>query len=338
MTLGPVVICGARGFVGSRLVRSLLAQGFEVRAGTRSPERARQDQPEVSWVELEVENPDTLDRAFAGAAAVVYLVHQMRSGSSDLEALEARSARHVAEAAARAGVARIVYLGGPSPEGPASKHLRARLATGEVFRAGSVPTVELRAGMIIGAQSESWLIVRDLAMRLPVMILPSWLSSRSQPIGIDDVVAALTYSLQMPEEQVGCYDLPGPETLSARQILERVSAHAGIRPVMIPVPVLTPSLSSHWIRLVTRADITVARKLIDGLIEDLVASGQGFWAMAPDLPRVSLDEAIHRALAEETSDSLGRRGRVLEFVARWVGRATEIAQPPWPSDAVDTSE
>jgi uncharacterized protein YbjT (DUF2867 family) len=322
MTRGPVVICGARGFVGSQLVRHLLGQDVDVRAGTRSPERARQSDPNVHWVELEVERPETLDRAFAGAESVVYLVHQMRSESSDLEALEVRSARHVAEAAARAGVSRIVYLGGPSPEGPASKHLRARLATGDTFRAGTVPTVELRAGMIIGAHSESWLIVRDLALRLPVMILPSWLSSRSQPIGIDDVVAALSYSLQMPEEQVGCYDLPGPETLTARRILERVSAHAGIRPVMIPVPVLSPSLSSHWIRLVTRADITVARKLIDGLIDDLVASGQGFWSIAPDLQRTPLDEAIRRALSEETADSLGRRGALLERFARWVGRPT----------------
>lgn len=326
MTRGPVVVCGARGFVGSRLVKHLLEQGVDVRAGTRSPARAKQTHPAINWVELEVESPATLATAFAGAESVVYLVHQMCSDSDDLEALEARSAQNVAEAAAAAGVSRIVYLGGPKPTGPASKHLRARLATGEALRAGTVPTIELRAGMIIGAQSESWLIVRDLALRLPIMILPSWLSSRSQPIGIDDVISALTHSLSLPTEEVGCYDLPGPETLTARRILERVAAHAGIRPVMLPVPVLTPSLSSHWIRLVTRADFTIARKLVDGLTDDLVSSGDDFWAIAPGLRPTPVDEAIRRALAEETPDQLGRLGSLLERFSRIVGRPAEAPQ------------
>jgi uncharacterized protein YbjT (DUF2867 family) len=172
--------------------------------------------------------------------------------------------------------------------------------------------------MVIGAGSESWLIVRDLALRLPLMVLPRWLHHRSQPLGLADVLTALQAALTLEEAASAVYDLPGPETVSGREILVRIAARAGIRPVMIPVPVLTPSLSSHWIRLVTRADYTVARQLVDGLTCDLVATGVSFWDRCPELPRTSLDEAIRAALAAEPEGAMSAAGRSLERLVRVV--------------------
>lgn len=294
-----VLVAGATGFVGRAVVPALVAAGHTVRCGSRDPARAAARDPRADWIRLDVADPASLDTALQGVDTLVYLVHQMRSHGTDLLAEERASARRVAQAAARAGLRRIVYLGGPQPRGEASPHLAARLATGHTLREGPVPTVELQAGMIIGVGSESWLIVRDLALRLPVMILPRWLSRRSQPLAIDDVVSAIVRSV---EAEVGgslCLALPGPEALSAEALLRRIAAAAGIRPIMVPVPVLTPSLSSHWIRWVTRADYTIARQLVDGLTCDLVATGDSFWTQHPDLPRTPLDQAIAATLQGE---------------------------------------
>ena len=319
-----IVVCGARGFVGQHLVGKLLQSERDVRCGSRSPDQAAKQWPDRTWVALDVENARSLEAAFSGASVVVYLVHQMRTESPDLEALEVASAQRVQEAAAQAGVRRIVYLGGPAPQGPViSAHLRARLATGEALRSGSVSTVELRAPMIVGDGSESWLIVRDLAMRLPLMVLPSWLKSQSQPIAIDDVVAAIEAACDLELEGSTWFDLPGPEVLSAREILIRVASARGLSPWMLPVPFLTPSLSSHWIRWVTRADYKVARKLVDGLTDDLVATGPEFWERLPHLDRTPFDIAVKRALASEDPSDMAWRGWWLERSVQAVaGRRT----------------
>jgi uncharacterized protein YbjT (DUF2867 family) len=313
-----VVVAGASGFVGRHLVDRLRQEGHAVRCGTRDPERARSVRPGFDWVQLDVEDEPSLDRALESATALVFLVHHLREDRPDLHDAERETAERVARAAARAGLRRIVYLGGPSPREGGSEHLRARVATGEALRAGPVSTIELRAGMVIGAGSESWLIVRDLAMRLPAMILPRWLRHRSQPVWLGDVVAALAHALVDPIEGSHWFDLPGPEAVSGREILERIAAAGGTRPLMVEVPVLSPGLSSHWIRLVTRADFSVARRLVDGLVEDLVADGPGYWARMPGFQRTPLDEAIRRALAAEAR--LGGVAAAWERVARSVAR------------------
>ncbi|MFT4626227.1 MAG: hypothetical protein ACI8PZ_004904 [Myxococcota bacterium] len=314
-----VVVAGATGFVGQHLVRRLIAGGRTVLCGTRSPDRARAAAPDRNWVHLDVDDASSLAAAFVGADALVYLVHQMRADPShDLLDHERESAERVRQAAESAGIRRIVYLGGPRPQGEPSHHLAARLATGEALRDSSrLTTVELRAGMVIGEGSESWLICRDLAHRLPIMVLPQWLRTRSQPIGIDDAVAALDRCLDLELTASVALDLPGPEVVSAREILERIAAHVGIRPVMVPVPFLTPRLSSLWLRLVTRADYGLAVQLVDGLTQDLIASGDGFWELAPDLERTPLDVAITRALAAEPRLPAGQR--VWEGLVRRVG-------------------
>lgn len=297
---GVVVVAGATGFVGRHLVERLEAAGVEVRCGTRSVARAARHDPSRTYVRLDVDDAASLDAAFAGARALVYLVHQMVDHREGLLEHEAASAARVRDAAARAGLERVVYLGGPRPTGgPPSPHLEARLRTGEVLRGGTVSTIELRAGMIVGHGSESYAICRDLALRLPVMVLPAWLRTRSQPIAIDDVVFALAHALELPLDGSAAFDLPGPEVLSARQILERIAAARGIRPVMVPVPVLTTGLSSHWLRFVSRANFDVARQLVAGLTHDLVAADDGYWSHAPGHERVPFDAAVASALARE---------------------------------------
>lgn len=317
-----VVVAGATGFVGSHVVPALLAAGHTVRCGSRDPGRAAARRPDLDWVHLDVDRPDSLAGALRGADALVYLVHQMQGHGLDLVEDERASARRVLAAAESGGVRRIVYLGGPRPSrGEPSRHLAARLATGEALRSGAVSTIELQAGMIIGVGSESWVIVRDLALRLPVMVLPAWLRRRSQPIAIDDVVGAIVRSVELSGAESACLPLPGPETLSAREILLRIAAAEHMRPWMIPVPVLSPGLSSHWIRWVTRADHAIARQLVDGLTSDLVASGEDFWARCPDLERTPLDRAIARALADEPRASLPRWQRRWETCARLLSRS-----------------
>jgi uncharacterized protein YbjT (DUF2867 family) len=300
-----VVVAGASGFVGRHLVNRLLAAGHTVRCGTRNPATATPK--DRTWVRLDVDRPETLDGALVGADALVYLVHQMGGGhGDDLAAREAASALAVVSACERAGVRRIVYLGGPKPVGEPSEHLAARLATGALLRSSSLSCIELRAAMIIGAGSESWTMVRDLALRLPVMVLPSWLSTRSSPVGVGDVVEALAAAVVDPLQGSEAFDLPGPECLSAREILLRAAATAGFRPVMIPLPVLTPSLSAHWLRLVTRADYGVASQLVLGLQSDLLTDGVGYWARMGRGP-TPLDEVMRQAIAADHIAGAGRR-------------------------------
>ena len=320
-----IVVAGATGFVGQQLLPALLTAGYEVVGGTRDPERARRHHPNTSWAHFDVDSEDSLRRALDGADSLVYLVHRMAGHGDDLIAEERAAAERVLEAAELAGVRRIVYLGGPQPPGSPSPHLAARLETGRVLRGGRVSTIELQAAMIIGQGSQSWLIVRDLALRLPVMILPKWLARVSQPIGILDVVSAIVRCVSLDEPSSLCLPLPGPETLSAREILNRIAATRGTRPLMVPVPVLTPSLSSHWIRLVTRANYKIARQLVDGLTADLVGGDEDFWKRCPDLSPTSLDRVIETALIEETSDSLPRWQRDWERVVRAVSLPSRSA-------------
>jgi uncharacterized protein YbjT (DUF2867 family) len=277
-------------------------------------------------VHADVDETASLERAMVGVDTLVYLVHHMRSGHADLLASERAAAQRVLAVAEAAGVGRIVYLGGPEPEGELSAHLQARLVTGEVLRSGSVSTLELRAGMVIGAESESWLMVRDLAFRLPVMVLPAWLNSSSQPIGIDDVVDALTHAVAHDIEGSHAFDLPGPETLTAREILERVTRLLGLTPRMISMPMLPPSISAHWLRFVTRADFSVAQKLVKGLKSDCVAQGPSYWTEMGRTP-MRFDQAVRLALAAEDPAQSGRVARRWERLRLMLRRSRQAPNP-----------
>jgi uncharacterized protein YbjT (DUF2867 family) len=176
--------------------------------------------------------------------------------------------------------------------------------------------------MIIGHGSISWQIVRDLAARLPAMLLPRWLESRSQPVAIDDVVEAIVAALSLPVELAGVHDLPGPETLTAKEILFRIAALRGTRPLAFGVPVLSPRLSSYWLKFVTGANYHVARELVDGLSSDLLASDDRFWSYLPGHRVVPFDEAARRALAEHDRDGQ-ESGKLIERAVALLSKAPQ---------------
>jgi uncharacterized protein YbjT (DUF2867 family) len=296
---GPVLLTGATGFVGSHLWPALEGSGYTVRGLTRDARKARDRWPHREWAEGDVESGEGLKGALEGCAAAYYLVHGMeRPGyrSRDRDA-----ALGFAAAAAEAGISRIIYLGGIAPQRESSEHLASRLEVGEILRSGAVPALELRASMIVGAGSLSWWIVRDLAARLPMMVLPRWLSSRTEPLALEDLVVALVAGLSVPLSESASYDVPGPEVLTGRDILVRTACVLGLRPpLMINVPFLTPWLSSQWVRFVTRADWSVAREIVLGLREDIVSRDDTYWRTIGHPDRRALEDAERGA---------GRRAR-----------------------------
>lgn len=319
-----VLVTGATGFVGSHLMPLLARAGAEVVGGTRDVERARRDHPTREFVHFELQRPETVRAALAGCTHAVYLVHGMGADDREFERAERDAALIFREAAAAAGIQRIVYLGAMRPAGPPSRHLRSRLATGACLREGSVSTIELQATMVIGSGSESFRMVRDLAARLPAMLLPRWLESRTQPIGIADVVYAIVRALGMDGRASRAFPLPGPEMLSARAIIERTAGLLGRRPYLVTVPVVTPWLSTHWIRLVTRTDPQVAAELVEGLRTDILAPDDGFWLVHPGHRRQSFDEAVRAALAGE-AEELSRAAVLLEEAAEWLTPKSDTA-------------
>lgn len=310
----PVLLTGATGFVGEQLYPRLKEAGLEVVCASRDPERARSEHPDRRWVELDVERPPTMASAMEQCGSAFYLIHQMKGGG-DYRERERRSAREFRDAAAEAGIDRIVYLGGVKPQGEPSTHLASRLETGRILRRGPCSTVELRASMIVGHGSESWQIVCDLAARLPAMLMPTWTRSKSQPVWIGDVVEALEGALELPADEDGWYDIPGPDTLTVEEILERTAHIIGNRPPMVDVPLLSPRLSSYWLRFVTDADIELARELVEGLKFDLLAESDAYWEKIGHTELTSFDEAARRELRGRKPSSFAARA-VEKMVAR----------------------
>jgi uncharacterized protein YbjT (DUF2867 family) len=310
-------VLGATGFVGRALVAALTAAGEPVRAASR---RAEGTSDSVERVACDLERAETLRPVLDGCDVVYYLVHSL--GRADFREADRRCAHNVASAAAASRCQRIIYLGGVSPRGRASEHLASRLEVGEILRAGSVLAVELRASMIIGNGSASWRIVRDLAARLPFMVFPRWLDSKTCPIALSDVITALLDARDVPLTESAWFDIPGPEALSAREMLEIVTDLDGRRIPSIRVPVLTPALSAMWLRIVSGAEYAVARELVLGLSEDLLPQ-RSFWDVASHGPSLSFRAAAASALSSDKPASA--LVRALESVVRRLG--THEARP-----------
>ena len=300
-TFRTVLVTGATGFVGKALVPALVEAGYQVRATTRQLKR-RDETPHVEWIQCDVGRREEVERALEGIDAVFFLVHAMGGGAHDYAESERRIAEQLRDAAAGAGVRRIVYLGGVAPAEEPSEHLKSRLAVGDVLRAGSVPTIELRASMIVGNGSASWQIVRDLAMRLPAMILPSWTAARTCPIALEDVLVALVRALRIALPQSAWYDIPGPEILSSREILSKIAALRGRHVPSVAVPFLSVSLSSWWLKLVTRGDFALSRQIVLGLKGDLLPRDARYWSEIGYTPQSKFDAAAREALANETPE------------------------------------
>ena len=235
-----VLLTGATGFVGGRLYPVLIERCFDVVRASRRPLKAAAREG-GEWVQFEAGDQRSVTAAMRGIDVVIYLVHGMSEGEG-YEDREREAAFLLRAAAKEAGVKRLVYLGGFEPRKTPSRHLASRLETGRILREGAVPTWELRAGMIIGEGSQSWRICRDLAMRLPLMVLPKWMQSLSQPVSIDDATFAISRAVDFDLEGHRLFDLPGPQKLSASEILFAVARMRDIRPLVVPVPLLSPRL------------------------------------------------------------------------------------------------
>ncbi len=296
-----VLVFGASGYVGTHLVPCLAARGDTVRAAARrrATLEARGWPEAVELVAADALAPATLPAALDGIDVAYYLVHSMAAGA-DFPRLDREAAANFRDAAARAGVRRIVYLGGLQPEGGASTHLASRSETGAILRAGSVPVTELRAGVIIGPGSAAFEVIRDLVFHLPAMVTPRWVRSRSQPIALDDVLAYLARLPGIPETAGATYDIGGPEILTYEQLMREFGELVDRRPMIVPVPVLSPRLSSYWLNLVTAVPANVARALIAGLEHDVLADDAAIRALIP-LPLKTYREAAQAALALERS-------------------------------------
>jgi uncharacterized protein YbjT (DUF2867 family) len=293
-----VLVLGATGYVGGRLVPELLAAGHRVRCLVRNPAKldGRRWRAQVEVVGGDAADLTSTRVACEGMDAVVFLVHAM-GGPDDFEEREHRLAVTVRDAAAAQKVGRIVYLGGLGAEtDQLSKHLRSRQSTGRVLAAGSVPVTELRAGVVIGSGSASFEMLRNLVEVLPVMVTPKWVDTRAQPIAIGDVLRYLVGVLDTPETSGRVLEIGGPDVVTYRQMMERYARAAGLRRRLIfPVPVLTPRLSSLWIGLVTPLPAGVARPLVESLVNEVVVRDDAIRTLVPFEP-TSLDDALRLAL------------------------------------------
>src|SRR3712207_4179426 len=262
------LVTGATGYVGGRLVPELLAAGHRVRVMSRSPERLR-DHPwsgDVEVVRADAGDAAAVGRACTGVDVVYYLIHALGSGPS-FEETDRRTARVMDGAARAAGVRRLVYLGGMEPEGEElSPHLRSRAEVAAILLGSGVPTAVLRAAVILGSGSASFEMLRYLTERLPVMVTPRWVHSLIQPIAIRDVLRYLVGCAQLPDDVHRCFDIGGPDRMSYAEMMQRYARVASLpRRRILPVPLFTPSLSSHWVGFITPVPAGNGRRSMEWL-------------------------------------------------------------------------
>jgi uncharacterized protein YbjT (DUF2867 family) len=326
----PVLVTGATGYVGGRLVPRLLAAGFRVRCLARSPRKlaARRwaREPRVEIVEADLADEAATAAAMQGCGPAYYLVHAMASTGPRYAEHDRRMAQVFAGAAEQAGLTRIIYLGGLGETGPGlSEHLGSRREVEAVLASGPVPLTVLRAAMIIGSGSASFEILRYLVERLPVMVTPRWVATECQPIGIDNVLAYLVACLSAPATTRATLDIGGPDVLTYRELMDITANELGLRRrLVLPVPVLTPRLSSLWIHLVTPVSQRIARPLAEGLRNRVVCRDDRATQLMPQR-LLAAREAIRLAFVQE-------RGREVETV--WSDAGPVPGDPDWAGGTV----
>ncbi len=290
-----ILLTGATGYIGGRLLRSFEDSGHPVRCLARQPEKVVPIKLTTEVVAGDCLDEASLDGALAGVRCAYYLVHSMAAGSH-FEDLDRRAAYNFGRAAARAGLRRIVYLGGLADNTSSlSAHLRSRAETGDALRAGGVPVIEFRASVVIGAGSLSFQMIQALVERLPVMVCPRWVATLTQPIAVDDVLAYLVAALDLPEGRGRVFEIGGPDVVSYGDMMQEYARLRGLRRLLLPVPVLTPHLSGLWLALVTPAQARVGRALVDGLKNATVvrsAEARKAFEIEPMTLRTSFVKAI----------------------------------------------
>jgi uncharacterized protein YbjT (DUF2867 family) len=322
------LVTGATGYIGGRLVPELLAAGHRVRVMTRSPDRVR-DHPWADRVEIvraDAADADEVAASCEGVDVVYYLVHAL-GGGPEFEATDRRTAQVMAGAAREAGVGRLVYLGALVPEGEAlSPHLRSRTEVAEILLGSGVPTAVLRAAVVLGSGSASFEMLRYLTERLPVMVTPRWVHSRIQPIAVRDVLRYLVGCAGLPASVHRCFDIGGPDVMNYAEMMQRYAAVAGLpRRRILPVPLFSPSLSSHWVGLITPVPSGIARPLVESLRNTVVCREHDIADHVPDPPEglLGFDEAVRLAV---------QRVRSSTVATRWASASV----PGAPSDPLPT--
>ena len=305
----PVVVLGATGYVGGRLVPALLAKGCRVRATGRSLQKLQSrvwaDNARVDLCAVDVHDPDSLRDALAGAGTVFYLIHSMNPHSRDFEAADRTAADNMVRISAESGVQRIIYLGGlGEARHKLSKHLRSRNEVSDILKSGPVPVTVLRAAMIIGSGSASFEILRYLIDRLPVMVTPQWVRTPNQPIAIRNVIGYLSGCLDQSATIGRTFDIGGPEVVTYQDLMDTYAEVASLRKrFVIPVPVLTPRLSSLWIHLVTPVPSYIAMPLTEGLTNEVVCQDDSIRRIIPQ-ELLTCREAMRRALDLSRADEI----------------------------------
>jgi uncharacterized protein YbjT (DUF2867 family) len=311
-----VLVFGASGYVGTWLVPRLIQEPLRVRAAARRADVLRaQEWPDVECVQADALDPDTLTAALQGVDVAWYLVHSMASGSG-FGSLDVEAAGNFADAAEAAGLRRIVYLGGLVPDSAESEHIVSRATTGDRLRQGAVPVTEIRAGIIIGPGSAAFEVMRDLVLHLPVMVTPRWVRAKSPPIALDNLLTYVVRVAFLDEAADRIFDAGGPEIVTYEDMMRELADAAGKRcPPIIPVPVLTPKLSSYWLGLVTAVPANIAQALIGGLKNDFAADDAALRRLVPQR-LLTVREAIDAAFEAERERRVAARWREGSFPAR----------------------
>lgn len=296
-----VLLTGASGYVGGRLIPLLERQPVVLRCLARTPEKLRSHVKETTQVVRgDVLNSLSLDEALHGVHTTYYLVHLM-SDSNDFEKDDKQAATNFAEAAKKAGVRRVIYLGGlgDDTDPKLSAHLQSRHEVGQILREPGLETIEFRAGMVVGAGSTSYQLLKSLTDRLPVMLCPRWLATATQPIAVDDVLAYLLAAKDLATGESRIFEIGGPDVVTYGDLIREYARQKGLRRWLISVPILTPYLSGLWLALVTPATYEVGRHLIEGLKNPTVVRDKKALAVFPIRP-MGVKEAIRKAIANTT--------------------------------------
>ena len=294
-----VLVTGATGYIGGRLVSRLLDLDYRVRCLARDPSRlqGRAWRDTVEVVSGDVLDASSLAPAMSGVGVAYYLVHSLGAGT-DFHERDLQAARNFSAAAREAGVERIIFLGGLAADSPGlSEHLRSRQETGDALRSGGVPVTEFRAGVIVGSGSLSFEMIRYLSERLPVMICPRWVYTRTQPIGIREVIEYLASALSVAESVDRIIEIGGSDVVTYGEMMKVYAEVRGLRRWLLPVPVLTPRLSSYWVNVVTPIPGAIAGPLIEGLRNESLVHDAAALRLFPDITPVSYRTSVGRALA-----------------------------------------